>query len=335
MNWEAGFTATYHACVVDPVTWKDCGRIEIDSGSINRTGTGLRESADLSCTDYSKGSDIWLRVYLDAIQPGDSEHIPLFTGLVSTPEDEIDDAYADCSLQCYSVLVPAQEVLLPRGWYALKGQSGAALVADLLAVSPAPVTIEGESPLLSQHIVAEQGENRLTMIDKILDAINWRIRISGDGSITICPKPTKISATFSSLKYDLILPPVKRRADRFSCPNVLRAVTGDTAVTVRDDSEGSALSTVSRGREVWTEEADVQLGDGESLRAYAERRLKELQSVSLVLEYDRLFLPDICVTDKIRLQYPAQNLSGIFVIESQNIDLDHSCTTGEDVSQVE
>lgn len=37
MNWERGFTAAYHACLVDPVTWGDAESFDIMSGNINRT----------------------------------------------------------------------------------------------------------------------------------------------------------------------------------------------------------------------------------------------------------------------------------------------------------
>ena len=39
MNWERGFTAAYHACLVDPVTWEDIESFDIMSGNINRTST--------------------------------------------------------------------------------------------------------------------------------------------------------------------------------------------------------------------------------------------------------------------------------------------------------
>ncbi len=36
---------------------------------------------------------------------------------------------------------------------------------------------------------AENAETRLSMIEKILAAINWRIRITGDGVIHVVPIP--------------------------------------------------------------------------------------------------------------------------------------------------
>ena len=41
--------------------------------------------------------------------------------------------------------------------------------------------------------------------------------------------------------------------------------------------------------------------------------------------------PDVLITDRIRLHYPAQDLSGIFVVVSQSVTLDACATTTEEV----
>ena len=183
MNWNVGFRAGYHACLVDRVTWQDGERFGITEGSINRTDTGLKESADLTATEYPHGMDRWIRIYLDAEQDGDFAHIPLFTGLTSTPEEGIDGVIHRSKIQCYSVLKPAQDIMLPIGWYAEKGFVCTEIIDSLLSVCPAPVVIESGSPRLAQHYIAEMDESNLTMIYKLLDAIGWRIRIEGDGTI--------------------------------------------------------------------------------------------------------------------------------------------------------
>lgn len=331
MNWERGFTAAYHACLVDPVTWEDAESLDIMSGNINRTSTGLRQSADIGCIDYSQGTDKWLRVWMDVTQDGDADHIALFTGLTSTPERQIEGDLSEITVQCYSVLKPAQDVLLPRGWFAAKGYIGAEIVDQLLSVGPAPIIVEPGSPRLTEYIIAENGETNLSMADKILDAIGWRLRIEGDGTIVICPKAEKESAEFSALRYDQIEPKVKVKTDWFDCPNVFRAVSDEDSYTAYDEDPDSVLSIESRGREVWKEESSVKLNDGESLASYAQRRLKELQAVSKEISYSRSYNPDVLITDRIRLHYPAQDLSGIFVVVSQSVTLDACATTTEEV----
>lgn len=317
--------------MVDPVTWADMDAVDILSGSINRTNSGLRESADISCIDYPHGSDKWIRIWMDAEQGGAHEHVAIFTGLTSAPERKIDGTISEIDLQCFSTLKPAQDAYLPRGWYAAKGFVGAEVIHDLLSIGPAPVTYDEDSPRLSQHIIAEGGETRLSMAYKILEAIGWRIRIEGSGEIHIGPNAAETSAVYSALNNDQIEPNVSVKNDWFDCPNVFRAVADSGSATAIDEDPDSMLSTVSRGREIWREETSVKLNDGESLLSYARRRLRELQAISTEISYSRSYDPEVRVTDLIRLSYPAQDLSGIFVVESQKVSLDHSGTTAEEV----
>lgn len=334
MNWEQGFKTAYHACIVDPVTWADSERFEELSGSINRTDTGLRQSADIACVDYPYGSDKWIRIWMDVEQDGGSDHIPLFTGLTSVPEENIDGYDSEMPIECYSVLKPAQDIPLPRGWYAAKGFVGADQIKDLLSVCPAPVVIEEGSPRLAQHIIAEDQETRLSMTEKILNAIGWRLWIEGNGTIHVGPKASTPSVTFSSLTHDTIEPQVKKKADWFNCPNAFRAISDAESATVYDEDPDSMLSIPSRGRQVWKEETSVKLSDNESLWTYAKRRLKELQGVGTGVSYDRVFHPAVMPSDIVRLHYPAQKLSGLYCVTSQKITLDSSGSTSEEVTAV-
>ena len=85
---------------------------------------------------------------------------------------------------------PAADVLLDRGWYAPAGVSGAVLVERLLG-GYAPIVSAENAPALTNAVVAEDGETKLSMAHKILKAINWRIRLYGDGLISIVPQATQ------------------------------------------------------------------------------------------------------------------------------------------------
>lgn len=330
MEWSKGFAAETYMTIVDPVTWRDVERVEITGGSVSRTGSGLRQSADIDCRDFDPDREHWIRVWLTAAQEGDTAHVALFTGLASVPGTELDGSRKSYPVACYSVLKPAEDVLLQRGWFAGAGLDGAEVVADLLSVTPAPIEIAENAPKLSQSIIAENGENRLTMANKVLDAINWRMIVSGDGTITICPKPMEVSGIFG-MDNDVIEPKVSLTADWFRCPNVFRAISGDQTAEARDDSEDSPLSTVNRGREIWMEESSRALNDGESLEQYAARRLTEEQTVAYSVKYSRRFDPGIHVGDLVRLHYPGAGLMDVYTVQSQSIDLGHGATVSEEV----
>lgn len=321
MNWNKGISATYYAYEIDPISWREKDRIEIIGGSINHDLDGLRESAEIQCTRYDAGTEKWIRIYLDATQNGNSEHIPLFTGIACTPSISIDGYMMNNTISCYSTLKPAKDVLLPRGYFVLEGANGAEAVKELLSVTPAPISIEGVSGTLTQSIIAEDGETHLSMADKILKAIDLRLGINGDGSIRITTKARGVSGSFDALENDSIEPQISIERDWFECPNVFRAIHDDLSAIARDDDPASPLSTVSRGREIWAEESSCDLSSGESISEYAARRLKELQTVEITASYDRRYDPDIQVSDLVKLNYPKQGLDGLFEVTSQKIEL--------------
>lgn len=323
MNWLEGYTSQFYMTIVDPNTWRDVDTISVPAGTVTKTADGLMESADITMTQNLGGERI-VRVYVVARQSDDGERAPIFTGLMQTPNTEWDGTRRELKGVCYSVLKPASDILLPRGWYAAKNAVAAEVAADLLDVL-APVEVEGESPKLIEYIVAESNETRLTMARKILDAIGWRIRINGNGNIKICPAAEETSERFDSLGNDIVELKVTDEQDLYSCPNVFRAVSGDTYAEARDEERIEA-----RGREVWAQEENVTPNDGESLREYAQRRLREMQSVERKVKYSRRFLPDIVPGDMVELHLPAQDVAGIFRIERQQITLGYNATVDED-----
>lgn len=335
MDWSKGFSASYYATFIDPKTWRDTERFEITGGSVKRFDSGLRCSADVNCVKYDQSTEKWVRIYLDAAQTGSSAHVPLFTGLATAPESDIDGNLFTDSLVCYSVLKSAQDILLPLGYYAQAGVKGADLIKQLLSEgTPAPVTIIGDSPQLSQYIIAESNENNLSMAEKILAAINWRLRLKGDGSIELCGLSRSSKVKFDPLNNDSIEPQLRAVNDWYSCPNVFRAIMGNTSAVARDDSLLSPLSTINRGREIWREERDCKLANNEGLAEYAKRRLKAEQRHYLAVSYTRRFHPDIFATDWVNLHYPAQSIAGDFYILSQEITLGYGASTSEEVIQV-
>lgn len=334
MNWKNGYNASYHMTIVDRDTWRDVGRIELLDGTIKHSDSELRESADLTCANYRETNEQIVRVWLDAVQNGSASHTPLFTGYATSPSRQIEGRLITSPIQCYSILKPAQDILLARGWYAPAEIAGGSLIKELLKVTKAPVEISENSPSLQQAIIAESGETNLTMVDKILTAIDWRLKIYGDGRIFVGPKATEPSTSFDNLDNDILEQTLTISYDWYDTPNVFRAIFDNVSAIARDDSPDSRFSTVNRRREIWAEESDCNLNDGESISAYASRRLKELQKVAIGVSYTRRFEPDVLVSDIARINYPGIELVGDFEIISQSITLGPNAKTSEEVVQV-
>ena len=233
--------------------------------------------------------------------------------------------------EVYSVLCPADKRMLPIGWYAAAGSNGATLIRSLLEVTPAPVVCADNSPVLSQSIIAEKNETRLSMVEKVLEAIGWRMYIEGDGTIHVAPFSAEAVAVYDPIINDSIEPQIKEDNDKFDCPNVYRAISDDVSAIARDDDPESEFSTVSRGMEIWEQDTSCKLNDGESLASYAVRMLKELQKYSVNVSYDRRFNPDVNVSDIVNLNYPAQGVVGLYRVTKQTINLEHNIHTSEEV----
>jgi hypothetical protein len=335
MDYSKGFTASYDLTIVDPVSWRDLSHHRLTGGTIERNTDLLMESADLDLTELPGDGEVWIRVWLTARQEYSGEvRIPLFTGLTTVPQRKLTGKRESYPVSCYSVLKPAADCLLPRGWYAPKNGNGAKIIEDLLSVGSAPVSSTENSPVLSSAIVSEDGETNLSMASKVLTAIGWRLRISGNGEINIQPESTEVAATFDAASFDILEPSVTDTCDWYSCPNVFRAVSGSDYAVARDEDTENRYSIPSRGREVWMEETDCTLKDGETLLSYAKRRLKEEQSPSRTISYDRRYVPDICPGDRVRLHYPEEKIDGIFEVQSQSITLGFAAKTSEEVIEV-
>lgn len=335
MDWEKGFSSLYYMTIVDRETWSDIERIEITGGNVSRTDSTLIESADVDCVGYDKGEQ-WVRLYLDARQYGsDTEHTALFTGLATSPSTDINGRLKTNSLECYSVLKPADDVYVQRGYFVNTDVDCALLIKnELLDDTPAPVVIDGEAPKLQNVLLAENNETKLSMATKLLTAIGWRFRITGDGTIHLCPKSQEIMASFDAINTDVVEPHISVEYDWYKCPNVFSAVIDGITYTVKDDSLDSALSIINRGREIWTIEDSPALNTGETATQYANRRLKELQETIMSISYNRRYYPDITIGDRIKMNYPEQDVIGVFQVMSQKFNLNYGAAVSEDANKI-
>ena len=330
INFSNGISATYYATKVNPDTWADVEEIPIISGTVTKkSSSDLVQSADVTVSE-DIGAEEWIRIYLIAEQSGAKERVPLFTGIASSPSRNIAGNKETRKLECYSVLKVAADILLPIGWFAPARTNGGDLIRILLSDLPCPVEVDAGSPSIISSFVAGNNNSKLSIAQEIAEAINWQIKVRGDGSVRICPKPLTIAGTFDNIENDIIETSVTDNRDIFSVPNVLRVTLGGSAATARDDDPDSIYSTVNRGREIWAQE-EAKLAAGESLGEFALRRLKELQSPSRKLDYTRRFQPDVDVNDLVSIVYPKQSIGDIFRVQSQTITLSHGAKVKEEV----
>lgn len=338
MDWSKGFSAQYDLMQVDPVSFLDMGPLRFTAGTIDNSNSGLMQSADLTMTEDP--GECWVRVYLKARQSDSGARVALFTGLTSAPERALDGRRNTFNVECYSVLKPIDDILVPRGYYAPAGADAAALVAELFSVGPAPVEVEPDGPGLIETIVAEEDMSRLDVAWLILDAVGWRLRIDGNGTIRICAYSSESSVTFDAREHDALELQLTDEQDWFSVPNCIRVVSGNNYVEYKDDDPDSRVSTVSRKAtrggtgEIWMNDNASSIGSNESLAEYAMRILKENQASARKVSYSRRYFPDLLVSDLVSLRLGGVGIDGTFRITSQRIELGYGCRTSEEVVAV-
>lgn len=341
MEWSKGFSSQFYASFVNGNTWGDTERFEITGGSISKNTDNLKESANVECVSYQNFNERWIRIWMDVRQNDGASHVPLFTGIAMNPSRSFTGTYEKNTLTCYSVLKPVDDVLLPRGWYIPSGVDIKDSLSTLMEPTKAPIEFDEGIPTLMNDIIAEDGETNLSMANKILEAVKWRVVINGYGRVRFRPNAvdgnmivTQPVKKFDVLDNDVLELSVDIERDWFESPNVFRAIIGEVTAIARDDDPNSMYSTVSRGREIWMEETDCNLNSGETLADYASRRLKEEQRISYKASYKRRFDPDINVTDLVTIHYPNIELDGVFMVESQTIDISGAAATSEEACLV-
>lgn len=333
MNYDKGYTAAFYAVFIDPDTWTDTERFELLSGSISRSEDGLRQNATLNVRDYDEPIDRYIRIYMEAEQSGDRALVPLFTGIATTPGDEHSDAQVEIHLEAYSPLKDVEDSEKLRiGYYVPAGANGADAIKKLLRYCKAPVEVIGDAPSLSEAIIAEQNETGVTMIERILETINWQMQIRGDGTIVLSDRNAREPVILMAPdEHDIIETSYSHTKDGFECPNVVTCTSSTGEWTETDEDPESELSTVSRGRTIVHLEENVSLADNENLVAYTIRTLKELQARSESYSYSRAYYPGVNVGDLVQFDYPG--IEGVYEVESQSVELTHCSKVSENVKR--
>lgn len=325
VDWADGYNASYRLMEVDPATWADRTEIGyVTSFSVSRGSDGdLLESgrAEIGWSPQDVFAERWCRMEVLAEQGGAVERAAVATMLLAPTSGTRGAGYESLSLEGRSVLSPASDERLPAGTYVPAGADGAAYAANLLrSCIPAPVVVVG-SFRLAEPMVFSQGTTKLGAVWMLLDAAGWTMRISGDGTVTISAPRTEPSLVLDRASASFITGDVHDDADRWAVPNrYVATMDGETAVAVNEDPT-DAFSHARRGRWVDVEDDSPTLLAGESLREYAERRLRAASTPARTCEWERSWHPDVTVGDVIRCDVAGLGLSDDLRVVSQSVRL--------------
>lgn len=331
MDWRQGYTATFRLHSVNQSTWGDSDEIQnLISASITKDNdSSLIEDANISID----GAPIsgYVRLSLEAKNTTGMSKIDLGTFLVTSPSKSINGILTTMDLECYSVLKPAEDKILPPGWYFPEGGDPIAGASLLLSDALKCPVLVSDSDIRTKEVkVAENNETALSMAQYLLEDTEYFININGRGEVSILKKSEDIVKMFDLFDNDVLMPELTDESDVFDIPNVLRVTdSSGNYETIYNNDEHSETSINKLGWEKWSEE-QLSLEYGETLLSKGNERMETLTKSTRKISYSREFDPDIKINDVVLFMLPRQNIVGNFRIISQSL----SIGSGIEVSEI-
>ena len=333
LDWQRSYSSEWRVYRVNVETWADGDRMEgIDSITVTRDATGdapLMESGTVTVTnaDLPRG---WYRVAMVAEQDGTRERVDVATLELVRGKGTVNHAAQTDSVTARSVLYPASTYELSPSQYAPAGSDGAEYAARLLRLNcVAPVEVVGEGFPLAGNVVPEEGESALSVAWRVCDAGGHIIRVTGGGTIRVMPRPTTPALELDGAYASLLLPSVDYGDAYDGIPNRLKVTEGTNRVTVTNEDVASPTSRQGVGYWIDKSERNPTRIGGETLDAYARRRLAELSTVRMERTYKRKWWPEVYPLDVVRASLASVRLDGDLRIERQSLECGAGITVTE------
>ena len=330
MDWNQGYTATFRLYSVNQSTWGDGDEIEnLVSASVTKDNeSSLIEDASISIDgEPIKG---YVRLVLEAKNTSGMAKVNLGTFLVTSPKRSINGLLTTIDLECYSVLKPADDKLLPPGWYFPEGGDPIAGASELLSNCLKCPVEPAESDIRTDQVkIAENNETALSMAKYLLEDTDWFIYIDGRGCVSIKKKPDNIVKMFDAYENDVLMPNITDESDIFDIPNILRVTdSSGNYETIYNNDEQSDTSIEKLGWEKWSSE-QLSLDYGETLLGKGGERMEELSKTTRKINYSREFDPDVKLNDVALYMLPKQRIVGTFRIISQSLSIENGIKVSE------
>lgn len=333
LDWQRSYASSWRVYRVNPETWADSDRIEgIDSITITKDATGkaaLMESGTVAATNTTIPRGYY-RIAMIAEQDGTRERVDVATLELVRNGGTLDYGVPTDSITARSVLYPASTLELSPSQYAPAGSDGAQYAARLLRLNcVAPVIVDGEGFPLAGNVVPEEGESALSVAWRVCEAGGHVIRIMGNGTIRVMPMPTVPALTLDGTSASLVLPSIDYGDTYDGIPNRFAVREGANRVTVTNEDASSPTSYQQVGYWIDKSERNPTRIGGETLDAYARRRLAELSVVRMERTYKRKWWPEVYPNDVARASLASVRLDGDLRIERQSLECGAGITVTE------
>ena len=323
MDWDASYALRVRAYVVDPDTWADCDELpHVTSATIDMAldkseiQTGRMDATVDRDTDLI---DRYYRIVAETTQNGATSRTDIATMFCTSAPWTNEGGMRRAEMSLSSVLYPAANVIIPDGTFIPSGDNAVSWCSIWLKdCLKAPVTARG-SFAFGSYVVFGGGMSVLDAVTYVLNAGGYRLRIGGDGSVTMCPMSDEPSITVTAAGRAFMRDGIKATNNMASIPNRVIVTKDGVTATATNDRKSSKTSIYVRGypREVY--ESNPQLLDGETLQGYANRRLSETSVLCEERTYTRDYIGGVFVGDLILAGLQQADLDGSMRCTKQSI----------------
>ena len=340
IDWTQAYTVDWRLVEVNQDTWASGTSVPyVQSVSISRDCTDdypLLETASIKMDgSVERLKPGWYRVEGLFTQNAHMERIPIMTMLCESTKGTRNRNLVSLDVDGLSVLQPAKERNLLAGTYVPKGANGPKRAAEYLEKCiAAPVVVHG-SFTLDDPLVLDADISYVRAAWTIIDAGGWCMQVHGDGTVHIMEKPSQPDLSLDQAHASLLRPSVSFDENVESVPNHYVAVDGSQIAEAWNDDPESFLSTVSRKRTIdMVDRSPIRI-NGESLNAYANRKLEEESTIVKTYDYDRNWWPDVYPFSTVRGSIPESGLVTDMRVLSQSFECANGITVSETSGVIE
>ena len=199
-------------------------------------------------------------------------------------------------------------------------------IRELADAINAPVMVEG-SFTLNDHIVHEIGSTVLKAAWEVLDAGNFVIQIDGRGVVHILPRPTDPALVIDNSNTRILSNGISYSTDISAVPNRYIVINGQNMTIATNADPDSVVSSYSRGYFVDEVDDSPTPIDGETISAYANRRLHELSYMKETCEYTREYAPNVFLYSIVKSSI--DGMDGNLRVNGQTVSCDKGITISE------
>ena len=190
IDWTKTMQQTFEYYTVDPGTWRDVKQIRnVRSCTVVRDSEVETLGSATIDTDELLG-ECYVRVYLIAIQNGNTEKHCLGTFLVQTPSTKFDGRINTTSVDAYTPLLELKENPPPLGYSVLKEEnimdSAYRIVREQVR---APVAKPNCTETLYDNFVSNVDDKWITFVSDLITYAKHKLALDEYSRILFAPEP--------------------------------------------------------------------------------------------------------------------------------------------------